>query len=239
MKNVKDKYLRFVGLRLRDYKVFGGMNDFWFNRHQTVIVGKGGTGKTVITEALEHLGPPARTGRALTLNGRAASYIAVITDGNCELIDQYRSLIFLSGESADSLAMYSQSPVFEYVAANGSRKAIASKVRTNFGKILRHKPWKIDLHRDLSPGIMAGGERLCFGYAFAFAVREALKLDVPVVLDSPYARLDPGLREGLHDFLKTQPCQQILLGHECEFTDKELPKYILVYLEEYSRVMEF
>ena len=95
---------------------------------------------------------------------------------------------------------------------SSAQKRVASKTRKFFQSILSSKPWKIDAHRDLNVQVMAAGEKICFGYAFVFAVREALKLDVPVVLDSPYAILDDCLRKGLRDFLANQPCQQVLLG---------------------------
>jgi energy-coupling factor transporter ATP-binding protein EcfA2 len=226
MKNAKNNHLRFIGLKLRNYKVFGGANEFRFDRHRTLIAGNGGTGKTVIAEVLRHLGPPARDGKEVTLNSRFASSIAVITEGNCDLINKYRNLIFVSGECVDKMPL--RSP----------RKAIIGKARTMFEKIVKHKPWKIDMHRDLSPGTMAGGERVCLGYAFVFAVRKTLKLDVPVVFDSPYARLDSGLRKGLHDFLKTQPYQQIVLGHECELSEEDDPAYMLVHKDNCSQVVE-
>jgi ABC-type glutathione transport system ATPase component len=226
MKNTKNNHLRFIGLKLQNYKVFGGANDFRFDRHRTVIVGNGGTGKTIIAEVLRHLGPPARDGREVTLNNRFASSTVVITEGNCDLINKYRNLIFVSGECVDEMPLRS------------SRKAIIDKARIMFEKIVKHKPWKIDMHRDLGPGVMAGGERMCLGYAFVFAAREALGLDVPIVIDSPYGRLDAELRAGLRDFLKSQSCQQILLGHDCELSEEDDPAYALVYMNNHSQVME-
>ena len=234
-----DNYLRFISLRLQDYKVFGGLNDLRFNRHRTLIVGDRGTGKTTIVEALENLGPPKRDQKTLTLKDQPGSSLAIVTEGNRELIKKYRSLIFINRESDRNLAMYGQEPELEGMVPNSARKTVASKTRSIFKRILYHKPGKIDSHRDLNPQIMAAGERICFGYALVFAVREVLKLDIPVIFDSPYAMLDKELRKGMRDFLKTQPCQQILLGHECEFLKEERPKYILVYTENYSHVRKY
>jgi len=239
MENSKNNYLRFISLSLKDYKVFGGLNDFQFNRHRTLIVGKGGTGKTIIAEALEYLGHPRNPRYNLPMKDHVTSSIAVITKGNCELIDRYRSLIFLNRDSAERLAAYDQEPIFKTLVPNSAWKSVMIETQKVFQKILSYKPWKIDLHRGLNVQVMAAGERICLGYAFIFAVREALKLDIPVVFDSPYAMLDMELRNGLRNFLKAQPCQQILLGHECEFSEVEIPKYILVYVEEHSHVMEF
>jgi len=239
MEDTRNNYLRFVSLRLRDYKVFGGLNDFRFNRHRTLIVGKGGTGKTIIAQALESLGPSRRIRETFTSGDHAVSYLTIITQGNCDLISKYRSLIFLNPESVGYLVTHRQGPRLKAMVPSSTRRAVASKTRTFFQKILSCKPWKIDSHRELNAQVMAGGERICLGYAFVFAVRAALKLDVPVVFDSPYAMVDEGLREGMRNFLKAQPCQQILLGHEREFSDGETPKYILVNAENYSHVMEY
>lgn len=236
---MNDNYLRFVSLRLRDYKIFRGLNDFRFNQHQTFIVGKGGTGKTIIVKALENLGPPKREQGAFTMRDQAVSSLAIVTDGNCELIKKYRSFIFLSRESLENLAVYSQELKLENIVPNSMLRTVESRTQSIFQRILSFKPWKINLHSDYNVQVMAAGERICFSYAFVFAVREALELDVPVVFDSPYAMLDEELRKGMRNFLKTQPCQQILFGHECEFLDEEIPKYILVYVENHSHVMEY
>jgi hypothetical protein len=226
MKNAKNNYLRFVSLKIRDYKVFGGVNEFRFNKHRTVIIGNGGTGKTIIAETLKCLGHKEQATHQMPGHGRFPSFIAIITEGNCDLINKYRNLIFISGEYADKMPL--RSP----------RKAIVAKARTIFENIVKYKPWKIEMHRDLGPGIMAGGERACLGYAFVFALRKTLGLDIPIVIDSPYGRLDAELRAGLRDFLKSQPCQQILLGHDCELSEEDNPAYMLVYKDNCSQVME-
>ena len=233
---MKDNYLRFVSLRLQDYKIFRGLNDFRFNSHQTLIIGDNGTGKTIIAEALENLGYPKRSQKTSTIKDRTGSSVAVITDGNSGLIKKYRSFIFLNQESVENLVAHRQDPKLKAMIPSSAQKVVASKTRRIFHGIL---PWKIDVYRDLNVDVMAAGDKICFGYAFVFAVREALKLDVPVVLDSPYAMLDEGLRKGVRDFLADQPCQQILLGHECKFLKEERPKYILVNVEGYSHVMKF
>lgn len=77
---------------------------------------------------------------------------------------------------------------------------------------------------------MAMGERICLGYAFAFAARKALNLDLPAVFDSPCGRFDSSLRDGVHAFLRQQECQQILLLRESE-CEEDMAHYILDYAE--------
>jgi len=234
-----DNYLRFLKLRLRDYKIFGGLNDLQFNQHQTFIVGKGGTGKTIIVKTIENLGSPKIEQGTFTMRDQAVSSLVIVTKGNCDLIKKYRSFIFLNRESFENLAIYSHELKSGNSVPNRIQREIESKTRSIFQRILSFKPWKINLHSDYNVQVMAAGERICLNYAFIFAVREALELDVPVVFDSPYAMLDEELRQGMRNFLKAQPCQQILFGHECEFLDEEIPKYILVYVENHSHVMEY
>jgi hypothetical protein len=68
---------------------------------------------------------------------------------------------------------------------------------------------------------MSIGERVCLGYAYAFAIRKVLNLGLPIVFDSPYRVLDARLRKGVQTFLKKQACQQILLGIESEFLKED------------------
>ena len=74
---------------------------------------------------------------------------------------------------------------------------------------------------------MSAGERVCLGYAFAFAVRKVLNLGLPIVFDSPYSVLDARLRKGVQTFLKKQVCQQILLGREIELREEGKSHYRL------------
>lgn len=239
MNRAQARYLRFVSLRLRDYGVFGGFNEFRFDRHRTLIVGKGGTGKTIISEVLKNLGSSRTAQGAKAMKNHGVSSVAVVTEGNCELINQYRNLIFLNEESPKEPAAYKQELSSIPMVSDSEWKEITKRTWLIFQTILSLKPGKIDLHRDLNSRIMAAGERICLGYALAFAVRGALKLDIPVVFDSPYARLDEELCKGLRLFLDRYPCQQILLGYEHEFPEEENPTYALVYVEEHSHVMEF
>jgi hypothetical protein len=239
MRNIRDNHFCFIRLRFRDYKIFGGINDFRFNRYKTLIVGKGGTGKTTIAETLNYLGHAKDPHRKLLRQDHAVSSIAVVTEGNCDLANKYRHLILINSDYAGFLANYNQPDYLRRIVPRGMWSTFAFERQKVFHKILSYKKCKIDLSREFNPQVMARGEKVCFGYACFFAIRNTLKLDIPVVLDSPYAMLDEELRKGFRKFLDTQSCQQILLGNECEFSKEEIPKYILVYVEERSHVMEF
>lgn len=240
MQNSQDNYLRFVSLKLKDYKIFRGVNEFRFNRHRTLIVGMGGVGKTIIADVLEYLGhPPKREEERLINRECNLASVAVITEGDAGLLNRYRSLMFIDCEDAQWWAMDNKKFQSRNRISNKTWKEVTRRARVIFNKIISDKPWKINLHRDLNAGVMAADEKICLGYAFIFALRATLKLDIPIVFDSPFGRLDEYLRKGLSDFLKAQPCQQILLGCEREFSKEESPAYAIVHAENYSHVMEY
>jgi predicted PP-loop superfamily ATPase len=104
--------------------------------------------------------------------------------------------------------------------------------------MLSRKTWKIEAHKDLNPNTMAAGERICLGYAYSFAVRKVLNLNLPAVFDAPYGRLDEELKQVIRAFVKEQPCQQVILGSVLEFGEQDKPDYILDYKDDYSRVIK-
>jgi ABC-type glutathione transport system ATPase component len=239
MKHTQNNYFRFVSLRLRDYKMFRGVNDFSFSRRRTLILGKNGIGKTTISGVLECLGASQYSKLPFNSGDKITSYVAVVTEGNCELVKKYRDIMFINGESPDMWIGRIRRSKFKDLFVNRTWGAVERNARLIFKEIIANKPGKADLCREIDTSLMAGGERVCFGYALVFALRRMLKLDIPIVLDAPYARLDCELRMGLSNFLKAQPYQQILLGYESEFAEEEKPKYILVYAEDHSHVMEY
>lgn len=106
--------------------------------------------------------------------------VNVLTKGNRELIKMYGNLISLDYESAATLA--------DTLSTNDSphMNAITNEARVVFQTILAKKAWKIEEHKDLNPTMMDMGEKVFLGYAFTFAVRNALPFDLPVVFDKAY-----------------------------------------------------
>lgn len=225
--------VRFVRLRLKDYGIFCGSNEIEFNRHRTLIAGGNGTGKTIIAQALAHLGP-VKGIKACSHSDRPEMSVEVVTEGNRNLVKKYSSVIFLDYKSA----MRNKESMLTDVLSHQNLKIVKDEAREIFRMLLFLKPNKIREHQDMSPCIMALGEKICLGYAFAFAARKVLNIDVPAVIDAPYAILDLQLRKGLYSFLKKQSYQQILLGTEEEFTEEGKPHYILDAQKHYSRVIK-
>jgi len=144
MRKAGNKYFRFIRLRVCDYRILRGVNDIRFNSHRTLIVGKGGSGKTIISDTLEALGHSYERQKRLPMEKRARSSIVVITSGNSDLINKHKYLIFLSGETIGDLADHmDDSRVREMVPVN-RRKSVMEETKMNFYKILASKPWKIE-----------------------------------------------------------------------------------------------
>jgi ABC-type thiamine transport system ATPase subunit len=223
MTDIQSNSVRFVKLHLRNYGIFLGSNDLNFDRHRTLIVGMNGTGKTTIVNALAQLGS-VKGVKAHIRTKHSEMSVEVVTEGNRKLVNEYNSLIFLSEELREL-------PIPD-------QAAVRTEAWETLQTMLHRKYWNIDTYKDFTPPTMAAGERVCFGYAYAFAVRKVLNLDLPVVLDSPYARLDSDLRQRVSAFLKDQPCQQILLGGESEFNEKDKPHYVLDYTKDYSTMIK-
>lgn len=233
MTDIPSNSVRFVKLHLRNYGIFLGSNELNFDRHRTLILGRCGTGKTTIVNALAHLGPAQ--GVKVHIHAKHPEMsVEVVTKGNRKLVNEYSSVIFLSCEFTE-LPMFNQKAPFTAILDHQNLEAVRTEAREIFQTVLHRKPWKLEPHKDLIPRTMAAGERVCLGYAFAFAIRKVLNLDLPVVLDSPYGRLDSEKRQAVRAFLKDQPCQQILLGSELEFDEEDKPHYVLDYTKGYSR----
>lgn len=224
--------VRFVKIHLVDYGIFRGANTIEFKQHQTLIYGKSGTGKTTIANALAHLGPapgvnPHILGDSLKMS------VEVETTGNRELVKKYADIIFLGSEVIDN-----QEAIFECTGTNQNREDINDEAISIFRALLPDKPCKIEMHDDLNYNIMTAGEKICLGYAFAFAARKVLNLDIPYVFDSPYGMLDAELRNGVCAFLKKESCQQIMLGSENEFGKEDKAHFTLNYTNNSSQVIK-
>ncbi len=190
-----NNYLRILKIHFIHHKMPHGIQEFVFDRQRTLITEDNGTGKAAIMNALTSIDP------------------YVETSGDQELMQRYREVIIINGVNStiDSKALHA------YTLDFPDQAEIDNKTRINFESILEKKAWKVDIYKDLNPDMMALGEKMCFKYAYLFAIRQVLNLYLPVIIDSPYGFLDNELREGFRDFLDKQVCQQILLGTAAEF----------------------
>jgi len=236
MNDLQSNAVLFVRMQLFDYCAFKGSNTIEFNRHRTMIIGDGGTGKTTIAQALAHLGPTNEI-KANSLPKHSEMVAKVELQGDPQLIRKYGSIIFLDYESIRTL-VNNQTFALAQIVERKKWNDVEDETRAIFAKLLFRKPLKIRVYQDLNVGLMSAGEKTSLGYAFVFAVRNVLNIDLPVVFDSPYGILDIELRQVLSAFLNEQSCQQILLGHREEFREEDKPHYTLDHTDGYSRVIK-
>lgn len=190
-------YLRILNLHVIKHERFQWAREFIFDPQRTLIAGGNGSGKTTLVNILANLDSN------------------VATQGNRELMQRYKDVIIIDGCNPviDCQELYTE--ILKQTDIN-------QETWLNFKSILKRKSWKLEVYQDLNPALMALGEKMCFKYAHIFAIRKALNLELPVIIDSPYGLLDKALKQGFHDFLDKQNCQQILLATEVEFKDDKV-----------------
>lgn len=228
--------VRFIKLYLRNYGVFLGSNEIDFDRYCTLIIGNSGTGKTTIVNALANLGPATGIKPHFQAKNPEMS-VDIVTEGNRNLVKEYSRLIFLDEKSIYSPMFNNEDPLIDILNYQ-QLKAVKDEGREIFQTMLSRKTWKIEAHKDLNPNTMTAGERICFGYAYSFAVRKILNLDLPAVLDTPFGRLDLQLKQAVCTFPKDQPCQQIMFLGGYEFDEHDKPDYTLDYRDGYTIVIK-
>jgi ABC-type glutathione transport system ATPase component len=222
---MNSKTFRFVELSLNNYGVFADFNELIFNPQHTLIVGPCGSGKTTIADALGSLGPKAGVCPHSNSKGLAMPVVVKI-DGDPDYVNKYRDVIFINEETVNHFTNH------EEVFATGiiekkSLAAVKELACDIFRSFLSCRNDKADQYKEVSPSMMPCGERVCFVYAYVFAMRRFLELELPIVLDSPFGRLDEVLRASIRGFLEDQAFQQILLCNERELLKDDAPDYLL------------
>jgi predicted ATPase len=223
----KDRHntVRFERLKLCNYGIFQEMQEFSFKSQKTIILGPNGTGKSTIVGALSHLGPDPIIKPNIHSENKDMT-VDVELSGKSELVKKYNKIIFINEH-----LLARRNKGFDYITNLIDEEIcdehlMRQKIYSIFEKLLARKPWKIEAHKDLSSSGMAQGELFCLSFAMIFAARSILKLDLPIVLDSPYSVLDNSTRTGVRDYLAKQDCQKIILLTEPQLEDDN-PTYIL------------
>jgi len=193
-------------INLCNYGIFEGKNEFEFDRQTTVIAGYSNSGKSTMFNALRSLGPV--TGVQPHIAARLQSMSVTVTiSGDRELVNKYRDLIFIDGE-AHEIALEGLLP------GNLSKNQIIkieNEARNIFFTFTSTDKGSSASFMDLKYAQLNVRERVCLKYAFVFAARKILKLDVPAVFASPFGCIDYKLTASLNDFFDQQTCQQIYI----------------------------
>lgn len=209
--------VRFLSLQVRDYGPFAAEREWQFGPHQTVIVGGSGSGLTTIASALADLGPsPGVEAHFGTKDARLR--VEMFTEGDRELLRRYRDLVLLGCDAPPlvgdrALAGLVPGPALE---------AIQKAAEPIFGSCLPYPRPPLS-----EPSRLSAGECLVLGYATALAARQVLALDLPLILDRPFAMLDELVGQAVHQMLGASTCQQILLMREREIEAGRTPDYRL------------
>lgn len=167
-------------------------------RERLAVIGRSGAGKTTLLRAVAGLSP--LTGGAVRLRGELA------TDGARVLVPPERRGV---GLVFQGLALWPHLDVLETIAftARGARaerraRAQALAQRVGLGARLR-----------ATPDALSGGEQQRLALARALAPRPAVLL-----LDEPFAHLDPALRADLGDMLLALHAEEgaalLLVSHQ-------------------------
>jgi len=211
--------IRFVKLHLHNYGAFLGSHDFLFDQHRTFIVGPYGTGKTTLMSALVHLGPAPEATPSFGTDPSGMS-VRVSTWGDRSLLKRYHGIVFLYEGPYTNEVLRNHEAMLADIRNKQHRKMIIDEAWDSFQALM---PWKVEVnkYKDLDPVLLPASEKVCFAYAFAFAVRKVLDLDLPAVFDTPYDYLDPEKKSLVKAFLRKQPYQQILLVRENQFAEKD------------------
>jgi hypothetical protein len=230
--NASSGYCRFSRLAMRDYGVFRGFNELHFTPGLNVILGHNGSGKTTMLEALANPdSPPAPRAHLGMPNPRIS--VDVDTLGNPDLLRRHRDLVFLdeywcSAAQRDSRAWRNSALADQ----------LADEAKDIFLQFVPYRESALK-QRNMKDVLVRGfgaGETQLAALSYAFAARNALDLDLPLVMERPFSMLDCHHGEKLASYISQLPNQVILLMTESELSrgDGFQADWILSPQENYS-----
>ena len=209
-------YLKINELRINNYKIFNGDNSIVFNERMTIITGNIGSGKTTIFEALKHI----------NRNRAAQPALGIAYEGDINLIDRFGPLIFM-----DSAPGFTEQDYSIYIDENTRVEEIKTEARKIFSRIVTSKTKYGD---DINTELLPGGETICFRFSYTQALRQKIGLNVPLIMVSPFARLDEYLFRGLYGFIGEQRMQIIIICSIDELRGIVQPDYLIKRIGEHS-----
>jgi len=199
-------WARFVRVKLQNYMMFDENSEITFSNGKTVIAGPVSSNRTQIFHLLESLSKK------------------VEVEGNFELLRKYGHFFFIN---SDPMPQDWRNMPYACIPCGGHRFSEEIISWDFFQEMIATRQGKEVRIEDFDFKHLSQQEKRCWWYASAFATKQVLKLNLPIVIDSPYAMLDNKLRQGVNAFLKKQSGQLILIGVESEFVGLEKSDFIL------------
>jgi energy-coupling factor transporter ATP-binding protein EcfA2 len=209
----KKSGVRFLSLQVRDYGPFAGSHEWQFGPHQTVIVGGSGSGLTTIARALADLGPsPSVEAHLGTEDARL--HVETITEGDRDLLRKYHDLVLIACDEPPLVG----EQVLVGLVPGPALHAIQEAAEPIFRSCFPYPRPPLS-----EPSRLSAGEWLVLGYATALAARQVLALDLPLILDRPFAMLDKLVGQAVRQMLKAHPCQLPTDTPGCGTGDRSQP----------------
>lgn len=204
-------YCRFTRVVMNDYGCFRGLNVITFAPGQNYVIAPNGSGKTTIARTLAILGTsPDRLGHVGVPSPRP--YVDVAVDGNPQLIEKFRNLIFITEENS---RLPFQSDFFTGLD-RAKLEQEAQRIYLEFFPYRKHALVGRRLDELISARSFGTGEVMMARYAYVFAARYLLEVELPLVLDSPFSSLDLLHRRELSRLLDGLSCQVIVMATESQ-----------------------
>lgn len=148
------------------------------------------------------------------------------TSNSSEAVDLRRKLSFLEG-------VIQESDGFSEKVLEGVRSRVEEFVSSHFSKVKQGK-FKtqitedfevLTLNQDGSPAELSEGQKMLKAYIFSIALREVVGLSFPLIVDTPFGRIDERNREALAEALRQlidptsgSSQQVIFMMHDGEYT---------------------
>jgi energy-coupling factor transporter ATP-binding protein EcfA2 len=231
-----ERHCRFTRLMMQDYGVFRGFNELSFTPGLNVIHGDNGSGKTTILKSLAILGPDPRIAAHHGVPSPSMS-VEVETEGNPELLDRYRDLIFLDENFYDQTA--EKLPAWLRAFGPDRLEEEAKRIYVEWIPYMESPLRRYTLREVVWKGFPAG-ERLLASLSYVFAVRNRLGLDLPLVMERPWNSCDHRYESRLAYYVSQMKDQVILLLLDdiyiSTFTDYSTPTHWLLPYPDHSRI---
>lgn len=196
--------MRFKSIEFKGNKIFRD-GKIVFNKGLTVIVGSGGTGKTILFNMLKIAMGVEPVGYRLSVSGKLNKEYFELMFVDEWFLDRFRE--------NQGLADWSEQHFERLFKICDKHLGKFFPKMINGYKVYSPKNWNLQR-----------SEMFIGDFATLLALRQSLRVKDPLVLDCAFNRFDEKIRQQLYQVLKKLPYQVILFEHS-----HKNPDYRLVY----------